>query len=109
VATPFTACFNLTNFQTPVGWIGVGGTSLSSPLWSAIAANHVGFWGHRIGNANPLLYLAFNVAYSTYFNDITGRWQTIHNNGFFPAVPGYDFATGIGTPIMNALITHGDK
>jgi hypothetical protein len=27
------------------------------------------------------------------------------NNGIFPTTPGYDMATGIGTPKMAALIT----
>ena len=31
--------------------------------------------------------------------------QTTNNNGLFPTTPGYDLATGIGTPIMAALIT----
>lgn len=86
-------------------WIGVGGTSLASPLWSGIIADHVGFWHGRIGNANPLLYLLYNVDYHGYFHDITGIGQTMNNNGFFPTVPGYDLATGIGTPKMGALIT----
>jgi subtilase family serine protease len=89
----------------PVGWIGEGGTSLASPLWSAIVANHVSLWHGRIGNANPLLYFLYNLDYHGYFHDITGISQTTNNNGFFPTTPGYDLATGIGTPKMGALIT----
>ena len=33
-----------------------------------------------------------------YFHDITGIGQTTNNNGLFPITPGYDEATGIGTP-----------
>jgi subtilase family serine protease len=80
---------------------GIGGTSLSSPLWSGIIADRDSFQGHRSGNVNPL----YNIAPSFYFHDITGARQTTNNNGLFPATPGYDLATGIGTPKMAALIT----
>jgi subtilase family serine protease len=103
-ATPYSAC-TFSSTQTPPGWFGIGGTSLSSPLWSAIIANRVGFWHRRVGNANPLLYGLYNADYHGYFNDITGRGQSTNNNGLYPATPGYDMATGIGTPKMAPLIT----
>jgi hypothetical protein len=40
-----------------------------------------------------------------YFHDITGHGQSVTSNGHFLVRPGYDLATGIGTPIMAALIT----
>jgi kumamolisin len=104
-ATPFSTCGSFSQFQTPAGWFGIGGTSLSSPMWSAIIADHDGLWHQRIGNANPLLYLLYNVDAKGYFNDITGIGQTTNNNGLFPTTPGFDLATGIGSPKMSALIT----
>ncbi len=103
--TPFSVCGTFSDGQTPPGWFGIGGTSLSSPFWSAIIADHDGFWHTRIGNANPLLYFLYNLDAHGYFNDITGIGQKTNNNGLFPTTPGYDLATGIGTPKMNALIT----
>jgi subtilase family serine protease len=85
---------------TPSGWFGIGGTSLSSPLWSAIIADRDGYLGARSGNVNPLLYHLYDTDPSAFFHDITAG-----NNGMFPATPGYDLATGIGTPKMAALIT----
>ena len=102
---PTSACGSFSGGETPPGWFGIGGTSLSSPLWSAVIADHDGFSHRRIGNANPLLYLLYNVNYRGYFNDITGTRQTTNNNGLFPTTRGYDLATGIGTPKMGALIT----
>jgi subtilase family serine protease len=102
-ATPFSVCATISG--TPAGWFGIGGTSLSSPFWSAVIADHDGLWHHRVGNANTLLYLLFNSDRNGYFNDITGVRQTTNNNGLFPTTPGYDLATGIGTPKMGALIT----
>jgi kumamolisin len=103
--TPFSVCGTFSQFQTPPGWFGIGGTSLSSPFWSAIAADRDSFQGFRSGNLNPVLYLLYNLAPNVYFHDITGAGTQETNNGFFPTVKGYDEATGIGTPRMNALIT----
>lgn len=103
-ATPNSVCATFSGSQIPPGWFGIGGTSLSSPLWSAVIADRDGFWHGRIGNANPLLYWLYNVDYHGYFHDITGVGQTSNNNGLFPTTRGYDLATGIGTPKMEELI-----
>jgi subtilase family serine protease len=103
--TPFSVCGTFSQFQTPMGWFGIGGTSLSSPLWSAIIGDRDGFWHARTGNANPLLYVLYNVLYRGYFHDITGIRQSVNNNGFFPTTPGFDMATGIGTPKIGAIVT----
>ncbi|HZP07618.1 MAG TPA: S53 family peptidase [Terracidiphilus sp.] len=103
-ATPNSQC-TFSAGDTPAGWFGIGGTSLSSPLWSAIIADHDSLWHSRMGNANPLLYLLYDFDAPGYFNDITGVHQTTNNNGLFPTTPGYDLATGIGTPKMGAIIT----
>jgi kumamolisin len=104
-STPFSVCGTFSSGQTPPGWFGIGGTSLSSPLWSALIADRDGFWHGRIGNVNPLLYFLYRTDYHGYFNDITGFGQTTNNNGLFPTTPGYDLATGIGTPKMGAIIS----
>jgi subtilase family serine protease len=99
-ATPGTGC------GTPAeGWFGIGGTSLSSPLWSAIIGDRVANFEGRVGNANPLLYLLSRINGRGYFHDISGIGQTPNNNGAFPATPGYDLFTGLGTPRMGAIIT----
>ncbi len=103
-ATPNSQCTFSTSL-TPVGWFQIGGTSLSSPLWSAIIADHDSYWRRRAGNVNPLLYFLYNVNSQEFFNDITGIHQSTNNNGLFPTTPGYDMSTGIGTPKMKALIT----
>ena len=102
---PTSACGSFSGSLTPPGWFGVGGTSLSSPLWSGVIADRDSFQGQRSGNINPLLYLLYNLDPHLYFHDITGIGQSTSNNGLFPTTPGYDEATGIGTPKMAALIT----
>jgi kumamolisin len=102
-STPFSVCATIST-NAP-GWFGIGGTSLSSPLWSGIAADRDSFQGFRSGNLNPLLYLLYAIAPNVYFHDITGAGTTVNNNGVFPTTPGYDEATGLGTPNLGALIT----
>ncbi len=106
--TPGSYCGTFSDSQPVPGWFEVGGTSLSSPLWAAIFADRDSYTGQRTGNANPLLYSLFNSDPSEYFHDITGigpLQQLALTNGLFPSTPGYDMATGIGTPNMAALIT----
>jgi subtilase family serine protease len=106
--TPNSVCGTFSGSEPAPGWFGIGGTSLSSPLWSAIIADRDSYQGHRSGNINPLLYLLFNLDPSRYFHDIGSFHNsplTPSNNGLFPSTAGYDEATGIGTPIMAAIIT----
>jgi hypothetical protein len=102
--TPFSVCGQFSGNQNPPGWFGIGGTSLSAPVWSAIIADRDSFQRHRTGNANPLFYVLYNLAPRFYFHDINGN-HTTNNNGLFPSVAGYVLATGIGTPIMSRIIT----
>jgi kumamolisin len=104
VNTPYSGCATFDQYETPFGWTGVGGTSAAAPLWASIFADRDGFQGSRSGNANPILYELFNLDEKRYFHDITGVGQIVNNNGLFPTTPGYDLATGIGTPKMSPLI-----
>ena len=102
--TANSVCATFSGSQPSPGWFGIGGTSLSSPLWSGIAADRDSFQGHRSGNFNPMVYRLLQTDPGLYFHDITGAGQTTLNNGFFPTTPGYDEATGVGTPRMSPLI-----
>ncbi len=107
-STPYSICAQLASTDRVPGWFQIGGTSLSTPLVAAIFADRDGYTGQRTGNANPLLYFLFNADPGKYFHDITGigpLQQAATTNGLYPTTPGYDMATGIGTPDMAALIT----
>jgi subtilase family serine protease len=79
-------------------WHGQGGTSAAAPLWAAFAAlvnqRRAAEGWPALGFANYGLYAdAENpVTYATDFHDITSG-----NNLAFPAVTGYDDATGWGS------------
>ena len=51
-ATPGSACATI---GSGGGWFGIGGTSLSSPLWAAVTADRDSYQGRRTGDINPLL------------------------------------------------------
>jgi subtilase family serine protease len=82
------------------GWTVGGGTSFSAPLWASLAVlinASTSCQGKRIGFANPALYQAAAGNYSRYFNDVTQGNNSIGFGGF-QAGPGYDMASGLGTP-----------
>jgi subtilase family serine protease len=102
--TPFSVCAQFSGSQPVPGWFGIGGTSLSSPLVSAIIADRDSLHGNRTGNINPTLYREYQIAPSLFFHDVTGAGHIAKNNGLYPTVPGYDLATGIGTIKMAPFI-----
>ncbi len=104
-STPGSYCATFSGIRNVPGWFGDGGTSVATPLWASIIADRDGYLRTRTGNANPLLYHLFDTEPHRYFNDITGAGQAVTSNGLFPVTPGYDEATGMGTPKMAQLIT----
>jgi pseudomonalisin len=72
----------------------IGGTSASAPSWQGIWASvddaHTG-----LGFAGPILY---QTEPATAYHDIQ-----LGSNGF-PALPGWDYATGLGTPDIAQLV-----
>jgi hypothetical protein len=99
------------------GWATIGGTSSATPIWAALLAlvnaspscsadkiNGV----QDVGFASPILYgIAANAtAYATSFNDIVSGNNDVYglDNGLvFPARPGYDMASGLGSPQLTTL------
>ena len=94
----------------PAGWQGIGGTSGASPLWAAMLAltdASRACSGAPVGYANPALYRAAGSAYGDDFNDVASGNNdfTGSNGGRYAAAPGYDPATGLGTPNAASLAT----
>jgi hypothetical protein len=95
----------------PDGWITIGGTSSSAPIWAGLLADINASptcqanpaTAKGVGFASPLLYaVASNPASdAASFNDITQGNNDIYgldNGQVFPARPGYDLASGLGSP-----------
>ncbi len=88
-------------------WSLAGGTSASAPLLAGIMAIANQMAGHPLGFINPTLYkLATSKAYAQDFHDITiGDNTNIRANVTgYPAVPGWDPVTGLGTPNAAKLL-----
>jgi subtilase family serine protease len=92
------------------GWYIVGGTSVGAPQWAAAIAlaNQLRVTGgsSELGWANESLYPLAQGSTTTpytvnpaYFYDVSSG-----NNGAYSAAPPYDFVTGLGSPLANALL-----
>ena len=89
------------------GWYDIGGTSLSSPQWAGLVAIAAQIKGHGLGLINPALYQLANNAgtYAADYFDITvGTNQVDPGIPGFPATPGWDPSTGLGTPNAALLL-----
>ncbi len=89
-------------------WGGIGGTSAAAPLYAALVAltnDSSACGGSPIGFANPALYRAAGASYSGSFQDITVGNNQLSGSGqsLYPAGPGYDMASGLGSPDGAAL------
>jgi subtilase family serine protease len=83
------------------GWQAIGGTSIGSPLVSslvAVAAQACSV--SRLGFINPTLYAMS----SSDFNDVTTGTNDLYDLGEYPAGPGYDMASGLGSPAGAAFL-----
>ena len=94
------------NADTASGWAvyqggdftQVGGTSAATPFWAAataLIAQYAQQHGvSRLGFIDPILYaIASSPQPYPPFHDVT-----VGANRYYPATPGWDFATGLGSP-----------
>jgi subtilase family serine protease len=79
--------YDSTPFSGQTGWFQLGGTSAGSPQWAAIHS-----LGLSISNNN--MYSVAKANSASYFRDIT-----LGSNGGFSASAGFDFVTGLGSPL----------
>jgi subtilase family serine protease len=84
-----------------VGWLGDAGTSAASPIWAGLIA--IADQGRALAGGTPLtgytqtLPALYSLPNADFHDIVTG------SNGD-PALPGYDLATGLGTPVANLLV-----
>jgi hypothetical protein len=93
----------------PRGWQAIGGTSAASPVWAsviALADASRSCAGGSVGMALPALYRAAGSNYGGAFNDVLSGNNdfTGTDSGQFSARPGYDMASGLGSPNAGILI-----
>ena len=86
-----------------------GGTSAGSPQWAGLAALADQLGHHRIGSINETLYgLAHGPLYGALYHDVTTGDNTFHGASItvqgYSATPGWDPASGLGSPKANNLV-----
>jgi hypothetical protein len=91
-----------------LGWLAVGGTSAGSPQWAALVA--IADQGRTLtsqpalNSSSPqeVLKLLYSAANRGDFHDLTSG-ASAGRPAYF-AGPGYDYVTGLGSPIANLLV-----
>lgn len=77
------------------GWTSMSGTSVAAPLFAGAVADAAQAAGHPLGALGPALYRMHDVGDG--IADITGGTDAMPGIPGYPARPGYDLPTGIGT------------
>jgi hypothetical protein len=98
------AVFDSYAFLFQNGWLVFGGTSAGAPQWAGLMALANQGRTSPLSSNNPTSSPVYNAAtgsaYASNYRDITSG-----SNGF-PAGPGYDLATGVGSPQANNLVPY---
>lgn len=101
--------YDSTRYQGQAGWWQVGGTSAGAPQWAALIALADQGRGSSLSSnslsSSPEYNAASGSAYSSNYRDITsgtnGSCATTCS-----AATGYDFVTGVGSPLGNNLVPY---
>lgn len=101
-AFPGVSVYSSIEYNGKVGFFAVGGTSVSAPCLAAIIAN-ANLSYEKFYNFGDLLYsLAGNYTYTNPYNAYTDTKNG--NNTKFACTEGYDYVTGLGSPIEYKFI-----
>jgi subtilase family serine protease len=91
--------------QKQAGYYLIGGTSEGAPQWAGIVAIANQKAGHPLGFLNDALYqLGRCTCTRSAFRDITHGNNSSDKQTGYPALPGWDAATGWGTPNAGLLV-----
>ena len=101
-ATDFPVYYSTPDNNDNVGWSVNGGTSIAAPQWAGLIAiadqeRVQGDGGTPLTGYDQTLPALYSLPSSDYHDIVTG------NNGY-PAGPGYDLDTGLGSPVANLLV-----
>ena len=106
--TPASSVYDSVQYDgTSSGWWQVGGTSAGAPQWSAllaIADQGRALSGQSALNSTPSPQQVMSILYANPadFHDITSGTSTGSPN--YSAGIGYDYVTGMGSPIANLVV-----
>ena len=102
--------FDSTPLNGQTGWFQVGGTSAGAPQWAALTAladqiRSTGPLSSSNLNSSPEYNAAAPAIYGSNYRDITSGTNGTCGTGCTAGV-GYDFVTGLGSPLANALVPY---
>ncbi len=100
-ADPSSGILIYLSFLNPAGYYFIGGTSEGSPQWAGLVSDLNQFLHRPIGFLNPYLY-ALGAA-GVGFHDVTVGNNSLNGVTGYDATPGWDLATGWGTPNLAQL------
>lgn len=89
----------ISNYNGSTGWITVGGTSAGAPQWAGLVALANSTRATSLSSTDVSLYAIATANYGANYRDITSG-----NNGTYNAGVGYDFVTGLGSPLAPSLV-----
>src|SRR5271157_3496104 len=84
-----------------VGWLGDAGTSAAAPIWAGLIA--IADQGRVLAGGTPLTGNTQTLP-ALYSLPTADFHDILYGNNGDPAGPGYDLATGLGTPVANLLV-----
>ncbi len=92
---------------SPAEMGGIGGTSISTPMWAGISKLIAQISGNRVGNMNPRIYAlgALGDATKSGLRDVTTGSNNFHGVAGYSAAPGFDLTTGWGSPDVQTFET----
>jgi subtilase family serine protease len=103
--TPIWVYFGFFPDPSDNGFYFAAGTSAGSPQWAGITADANQLAGRPLGFLNPALY-AIGAAHeqTEFFHDITVGNNAFNSLSGYKAGPGWDLASGWGTPNLSELL-----
>jgi hypothetical protein len=100
--TGFYVYYSTPDSSGATGWQQLGGTSIAAPQWAGLIAianqERVAEGGMPLTGYDQTLPALYSLP-SRDFHDI------VYGNNGYPAGPGYDLVTGLGTPVANLLVS----
>jgi hypothetical protein len=100
------AVYDSVPYEGGSGWSEVGGTSAGAPQWSALLAiadqGRAQSGQPALNSTSPQQVMSILYANPTDFHDITSGRST--GRPHYSAGPGYDYVTGLGSPIANLIV-----
>ena len=89
----------MSNYNGTTGWFTVGGTSAGAPQWAALSALVNSARRGALTGADTALYSVANSSNLADYKDILSGL-----NGTYSALTGYDYVTGLGSPVSPLLV-----